>query len=174
MSVVVDAFKSLRNEIGNYVHQHMMQQKTDYSDLSEEDMSNNAWAMGSMDLITSQSLHNNIEMRNQVQQNVGQFSSFFGNDKISDLRKKKKARVRKTVPLVGNSHKPMGYNTPASKPVGYNNSRHYRNGLSFRCDEKEENANIVSDSKKAKSTSFEEYVDEIKKTSTSWWCKFTN
>ena len=92
--------------------------------------------------------------------NVGSFETFFDNERITVLRKKKKARVRKAVSLSCNTHRPLNMNTPTNKPVGYNNSRHYRNGLSFTNETNE--SNVVTDANKA-SSSPQQHIRKIKK-----------
>ena len=158
--VVVNTFQQFRDEVHNMIDAHVHQQLVSYPELDLNRVKNNALGMAGIDIAASQTLQHNVGMRNDIQQNVGSFESFFDKERISDLRKKKKARVRKSVPLSGNAHMPLNMKTPTKKPVGYDNSRHYRNGLSFN--DEINDKNVVTDANKANS-SLQQYIREVKK-----------
>ena len=135
----MSAFASLESKIIDLVGSHCQQQMTDFPKIESKTNMKNAMGMASLDLLTSQTMQSDVLLRNEMQKEVGDLDTFWNGESINDLRKKKKARKRKSNPLVSMAHKPLPLNvaTPTPSPKkkkqlvknADTNNRMYRNGL---------------------------------------------
>ena len=83
-------FVSLESEIFDLVESHYHQQVADFPGLKKDIGIKNSMGMASMDVLSSQTMHNDVMKRNAIQKDVGELSTFWNEVSIKDLRKQKK------------------------------------------------------------------------------------